>query len=74
MAHEFAGDIDGVYLAKDGGLKTTQYNAGDTWSELNIGGSYKLSKCANFYADITKTLTGDYKQDWKFNAGMSFSF
>ena len=74
VAHEFAGDIDGVYLAKDGGLKTTQYNAGDTWSELNIGGSYKLSKCANFYADITKTLTGDYKQDWKFNAGMSFSF
>ena len=74
IAHEFAGDIDGVYLAKDGGLKTTQYNAGDTWSELNIGGSYKLSKCANFYADITKTLTGDYKQDWKFNAGMSFSF
>ena len=74
VAHEFAGDIDGVYLAKDGGLKTTQYNAGDTWSELNIGGSYKLSKCANFYADITKTLTGDYKQDWKFNAGMSVSF
>lgn len=74
IAHEFAGDIDGVYLANDGGLKTTQYNAGDTWSELNIGGSYKLSKCANFYADITKTLTGDYKQDWKFNAGMSFSF
>ena len=74
LAHEFAGDIDGVYLAKDGGLKTTQYNAGDTWSELTVGGNYNLSKCANFYADITKTLTGDYKQDWKFNAGMSFSF
>lgn len=74
LAHEFAGDIDGVYMAKDGGLKTTQYNAGDTWSELTVGGNYNLSKCANFYADITKTLTGDYKQDWKFNAGMSFSF
>lgn len=74
VAHEFAGDIDGLYLADDGGLKNTQFNAGDTWSELSVGGSYKLSQCSNFYADLTKTLSGDYKQDWKVNAGLSFSF
>lgn len=74
VAHEFAGDIDGLYLADDGGLKNTQFNAGDTWSELSLGGNYRLSQCSNFYADITKTLSGDYKQDWKVNAGLSFSF
>ena len=74
VAHEFAGDIDGLYLADDGGLKNTQFNAGDTWSELSLGGNYRLSQCSNFYADLTKTLSGDYKQDWKVNAGLSFSF
>ena len=74
LAHEFAGDIDGIYLADDGGLKKTQFDAGDTWSELTVGGSYKMSQCSNFYADVTKTLTGDYKQDWKINAGLSFNF
>ena len=76
LNHEFAGDgaVEASYFAKDGGLKQTSYDIGDTWSEITVGGNYKLSKCANFYADVTKALTGDYKQDWKVNAGMSFSF
>ncbi len=74
LNHEFAGDVDTTYFAKDGGLKTTSYDVAGTWSELTVGGNYKLSQCANFYADVTKALTGDYKQDWKVNAGFSFSF
>ena len=74
LAHEFAGDVEGRYNADDGGLKTTKYDLGGTWSELTLGGSYKLSKCSNFYADITRSLSGDYQHQWKLNAGLLFSF
>ena len=74
LAHEFAGDVEGSYNANDGGLKTTKYDLGGTWSELTLGGSYKLSKCSNFYADITRSLSGDYQHQWKLNAGLNFSF
>ena len=74
LNHEFAGDVNSTYSAADGGAKSTTYDVAGTWSELTVGGNYKLSQCANFYADVTKALTGDYKQDWKVNAGFSFSF
>lgn len=74
LAHEFAGDIDGTYNAKDGGLKSTSYDLGGTWSELTLGGSYKLSKCSNFYADVTRSLSGDYQHQWKINGGLQFTF
>ena len=74
LNHEFAGDVNSTFSAADGGAKSTTYDVAGTWSELTVGGNYKLSQCANFYADVTKALTGDYKQDWKVNAGFSFSF
>ena len=74
VVHEFSGDVEGSYNANDGGLKTTKYDLGGTWSELTLGGSYKLSKCSNFYADITRSLSGDYQHQWKLNAGLNFSF
>lgn len=74
LNHEFSGDIDGQYYAIDGGLKATNYDVSDTWCDLTLGGSYRLSQNSNLYADITKTLTGDYKQEWKINAGLNFTF
>ncbi len=74
LNHEFIGDVDGVYYAKDGGRKNTSFDVANTWTELTLGGNYNLSKCSHFYADVTKTLTGDYKQDWKVNTGFSFTF
>lgn len=74
LAHEFAGDVEGSYTAADGGTKTTKYDLGGTWSELTLGGSYNLSKCSSFYADVTRSLSGDYQHQWKLNAGLSFTF
>ena len=74
LAHEFAGDVKASYNANDGGLKSTKYDFGDTWSELTLGGSYRLSRCADFYADITRSLSGNYQHKWKLSAGVNFSF
>ena len=74
LNHEFAGDVDGSYYAIDGGLKQTSYDLGGTWCELTLGADYKLSKTSNFYADVTRSLSGDYKHEWQINAGLNFSF
>ncbi len=74
LNHEFSGDVNGTYNAKDGGLKNTSFDVAGTWTDFTLGGNYNLSRCSNFYADVTKSLAGDYKQDWKVNAGFSFTF
>lgn len=76
LAHEFSGDAGATYISTEKGAeaKHTSYDLGGTWSELTVGGSYNLSKCSNFYADVTRSLTGDYQHQWKLNAGINFSF
>lgn len=74
LAHEFSGDIETSYFAKDGGLKSTTYDLGDTWSELTLGGSVNLSEYSTLYADVTTGLTGDFKHDWEANVGVKFLF
>ena len=77
LAHEFAGDADAHFFAaseKSNGVQSVSTDLGGTWSELTIGGTYNINKTSNFYADITKTLTGDYENEWKVNAGLKFSF
>ena len=74
FSHEFSGDVDASYRADDGGAKTTSFNLGETWTELTLGGYGQLADNSYFYADVTKSLSGDYKQEWKVDAGINFSF
>ena len=74
VAHEFAGDVDATYKVEGSADKTTSFDMGDTWSELTLGGHYQMSATSNFYIDFTKSLSGDYQQDWKVNGGVRFTF
>ena len=74
LAHEFAGDVETTYFAKDGGLKSTKSDLSDTWSELTLGGSVNLSEYSTLYADVTTGLSGDFQHDWAANVGVKFLF
>ena len=74
LAHEFMGDVDGTYNAEDGGLKNTSFDLGETWSELTLGMNYNLNANSNLFLDLTKGLSGDYRQEWKANLGYRFTF
>lgn len=74
LAHEFDGDINSSYFAKDGGEKSTSYEGKDTWVELVLGGRYNLSDRTQFYADFAKDFGGDFEHKWKLNAGLKFAF
>ena len=74
LAHEFNGDIDTRYFAKDGGWKSTSFDGDDTWAELALGGEYHLGRNSQLYADFARDLGGDFQRKWKLNAGIRLRF
>ena len=74
LAHEFGGDVEGSYNAADGKLKNTSFETSDTWSELTLGGNYLVKENLHVFADITRSLSGDYQHQWKLNAGLNYNF
>ena len=74
LAHEFNGDIDTRYFAKDGGWKSTSFDGEDTWEELVLGGEYRLGRNSQLYADFARDLGGDFQRKWKLNAGIRLRF
>lgn len=74
LAHEFNGDIDTRYFAKDGGWKSTSFDGDDTWAELVLGGEYRLGRNRQLYADFARDLGGDFQRKWKLNAGIRLRF
>ncbi len=74
LAHEFNGNIDTRYFAKDGGWKSTSFDGDDTWAELVLGGEYRLGGNSQLYADFARDLGGDFQRKWKLNAGIRLRF
>ena len=74
LAHEFNGDIDTRYFAKDGGWKSTSFDGDDSWAELVLGGEYRLGRNSQLYADFARDLGGDFQRKWKLNAGIRLRF
>lgn len=74
LAHEFNGDINTRYFAKDGGWKSTSFDGDDTWAELVLGGEYSVGRNSQLYADFARDLGGDFQRKWKLNAGIRLRF
>ena len=72
LFHEFDGDGHTWFRGTED--KRTSFDLGDTWTELSIGGNYNLSPTTSLYADFTRSFGGDYKVNWKVNAGVRFRF
>ena len=68
--HEFGGDLDSSYYAKDGGWKHTSFDMDGTWEEITLGGRFRLAGSTQAYADVTRSFGGDYESQWKINAGL----
>ena len=74
VLHEFAGDTKSTFSAENEPTSSVKQDFKDTWAELSLGGSYRLSPSSMLYADVTKSFGGDYEVQWKMNAGIRFSF
>ena len=77
LLHEFAGERDLVLTSDAAGtndILTKHNDYGDTWFELGLGGSVKLSKAGDLYGEVTRGFGGDINKKWSVNAGLRFTF
>ena len=74
LLHEFSGKTTSTFSAEGEATSSVDQDFGDTWAELALGGTYKLSPSSMLYADITKSFGGDYEVQWKANVGVRFTF
>ncbi len=74
LAHEFSGDINNRYYAKDGGWKSTSFDGEDTWVEFVIGADYAIGSNAQLYANFARDFGGDFEHQWEVNAGVRVRF
>lgn len=69
VLHEFDGDVS---VTRGDGTYTE--DAGDTWFEYAIGGSYNLTGSTQFYADLSRTSNAELAEPWRFNVGARWAF
>lgn len=74
ILHEFKGDTAATFSAEGEDTSRVEQDFGDTWAELTLGGVYRLNGNNLFYANVTRGFGGDYKVEWKVNAGLRFAF
>ena len=74
FAHEFGGDVNSRYYAKDGGWKSTAFDGNDSWVEFALGGRYNANDRTQLYMDFARDFGGNFEHQWKANLGVRFSF
>lgn len=74
LAHEFMGDYDTRYNVDGKDHNSTHLEFGDSWYELQIGGTAKLSANSMLYADFQRSFGGDVTEKWHVDAGLRFTF
>lgn len=73
LAHEFSGNADFYY--NDGEVANNNHvDLGDTWYEMEFGGTFQLNKNTYFYGTCTRSFGATLNQDWRLDLGLRFSF
>ncbi len=73
-AHEFDGDFTTSFKADGEPDGRTKLDLGDTWYELQLGGSIMLSDNSLLYASYERSFSGDLEEKWRADAGLRWSF
>ena len=74
VAKEFCGDYDTKYADQYGNTNSTSMSFGDTWYEMQIGGTAQLNDNSYIYASYERNFGADVEQKWRVDAGLRFTF
>lgn len=71
--YDFEGEVNGTFT---NGIVSADINRdlGSGWWEVGVGTHVKLSDVTHFYLDFEKAFAGEVDTDWKWNAGVRYSF
>lgn len=71
--YDFDGETGVTFTNAEGRERSFDQDLGG-WCEVGIGTNINLSDATHLYFDIEKTYGGDITTDWKWNAGIRYSF
>ena len=74
LLHEFCGDGSARLTDKNGASLTRDFDYGDTWLEVALGGNVELGKNCELYGDVERSFGGDVTKNWGVNLGFRYSF
>lgn len=74
LLHEFCGDGSARLTDKNGAVLPSDFDYGDTWFELALGGNVALGKNVQLYGDVERGFGGDVNKKWGANIGVRYSF
>lgn len=74
LLHEFSGSYDVAFTDKFGNRAKLDDDFNDTWFEYGAGVAFQGSKNSYFYLDVERSADSDYKKDWQWNVGASWTF
>lgn len=71
--YDFEGEVNSTFAR--GNLATDiNRDLGGGWWEVGVGMHANLSEVTHFYLDFEKAFAGEVDTDWKWNAGVRYSF
>ena len=74
VLHEFYGDGSASMQDRNGAALSNDFDYGDTWLEVGIGGNITLGKNFELYGDVERSFGGDITKNWGANVGFRYSF
>lgn len=74
VLHEFYGDGSASMQDRNGAALSNDFDYGDTWLEVGIGGNITLGKNCELYGDVERSFGGDVTKNWEANVGFRYSF
>ena len=74
VLHEFYGDGSVSMQDRNGAALSNDFDYGDTWLEVGIGGNITLGKNCELYGDVERSFGGDITKNWGANVGFRYSF
>ena len=72
--YDFDGETGVTFTNAEGRERSFDQDLGGGWCEIGVGTNINLSDATHLYFDIEKTYGGDITTDWKWNAGIRYSF
>ncbi len=72
--YDFDGETGVTFTNAEGRERHFDEDLGGGWCEVGVGTNINLSDVTHLYFDIEKTYGGDITTDWKWNAGIRYSF
>lgn len=72
--YDFDGETGVTFTNAEGRERSFDQDLGGGWCEVGIGTNINLSDATHLYFDIEKTYGSDITTDWKWNAGIRYSF